>query len=44
MQFEGIYDGPKIADYYRQSGLDFIIVKWMAQREFAMIKKTQDYQ
>lgn len=43
-QFEGIYDGPKIADYYRQSGLDFIIVKWMAQRECAIIKKIQDYQ
>lgn len=44
MQFEGIYDGPKIADYYRRSGLDFILVKWMAQREFAIIKKIQNYQ
>ena len=43
-QFEGIYDGPKIADYYRQNSLDFTIVKWMAQRECAIIKKIQDYQ
>ena len=43
-QFEGIYDGPKIGDYYRKSGLDFGIVKRMAQRECRYMEKIQDYQ
>lgn len=43
-QFEGIYDGPKIGDYYRQSGLDFGIVKWLAKRENHLIEKIQRYQ
>ena len=43
-QFEGIYDGPKIGNYYRQSGLDFGIVKWLAKREYHIIEKIQSYQ
>lgn len=43
-QFEGIYDGPKIGDYYQQSGLDFGIVKWLAKREYHIIEKIQNYQ
>lgn len=43
-QFEGIYDGPKIGHYYKQNGLDFGIVKWMAKRESRYIEKIQDHQ
>ena len=43
-QFEGIYDGPKIGDYYRQSGLDFGIVKRLAKREYRFFEKIQCYQ
>lgn len=43
-QFEGIYDGPKIGDYYRQSGLDFGIVKWLAKKEYHIIEKIQNFQ
>ena len=43
-QFEGIYDGPKIANQYRNTGLDYILVKLMARREQRFIEKTQQYQ
>lgn len=42
-QFEGINDGPKIADYYKQSGLDYAIVKRMAKKERLFIEKIQNY-
>ena len=43
-QFDGIYDGPKIGNYYRQNGLDFSVVKRMAKREYRYIEKIQDHQ
>lgn len=44
LQFEGIYDGPKIAESYRESGLDYAIVKKMAKLEYRYIEKIQKYQ
>lgn len=43
-QFEGIYDGPKIAETYRMTGLDYGLVKFMAKREQRYIEKIQKYQ
>ena len=43
-QFEGIYDGPKIAETYRANGLDYGLVKYMAKREQRYIEKIQKYQ
>lgn len=43
-QFEGIYDGPKIAESYRETGLDYSIVKLMAKIEQKYITKIQKYQ
>ena len=43
-QFEGIYDGPKIAESYRETGLDYSIVKMMAKKEQQYITKIQEYQ
>lgn len=44
LQFEGIYDGPKIADSYKKNGLDYAIIKWMAKKEYRYLKRIQDYQ
>ena len=44
LQFEGIYDGPKIKSYYEQNGMDFGLVKWLAKREYRTIEKIQRYQ
>lgn len=44
VQFEGIYDGPKINHYCQQRGINFGIVRWMAKREQHYIEKIQDYQ
>ena len=43
-QFEGIYDGPKINHYCQQRGIDYGIVRWMAQKEQHYIKKIQCFQ
>ena len=43
-QFEGIYDGPKIADYYLSTGLDYWLIRIMAKREEKYIKRIQEYQ
>lgn len=44
LQFEGIYDGPKIAESYRKNGLDYTIVRIMAKIEYRYIEKIQNYQ
>lgn len=44
IQFEGIYDGPKIANSYEQNGLDFGVVKLMAKMEYRYLNKIQRYQ
>lgn len=44
LQFEGIYDGPKIENYYQERGLDFAIVRWMSKKEKQYIRKIQNYQ
>lgn len=44
MQFEGIYDGPRIANYYKKTGLDFYLVRLMARREYSLFKKIQQWQ
>jgi thymidylate kinase len=44
LQFEGIYDGPKIENYYQERGLDFAIVKWMSKKEKQYIRSIQNYQ
>ena len=43
-QYEGIYDGPKIAESYRESGLDYSMIKIMAKIERRYIEKIQRYQ
>lgn len=43
-QFEGIYDGPKIASYIRGTGLDFFVIRQMAKRERRYIERIQQYQ
>ena len=44
IQFEGIYDGPKIENYYKERGLDFTIIKWMAKKEKFYLHAIQEYQ
>lgn len=44
VQFEGIYDGPKIDDYRRKTGLDYLFVKYLAKRERSYLEKIQSYQ
>ena len=44
IQFEGIYDGPKIANYCRETGLDYFLIRLMAKREHKYIEKIQHYQ
>lgn len=44
MQFEGISDGPRIANAYRRNGLDFISNKWLAKREYNYFQKIQQWQ
>lgn len=43
-QFEGIYDGPKIVAYARETGLDFQLIKLMAKREKSYIDNIQQFQ
>lgn len=43
-QFYGIYDGPKIVEYYKRTGLDFWIVRVMANIEKSYLEKIQNYQ
>lgn len=43
-QYDGIYDGPKIAESYRESGLDYYVIKKMAAIERKYIKKIEKYQ
>lgn len=44
MQFEGLYDGPKIANYYKKNGLDFFTNRIMAKLEYRYFKKMQRWQ
>ena len=44
VQFEGIYDGPKINHYCQQKGISNGIVKWMARREQRYLEKIQSFQ
>ena len=44
MQFEGISDGPRIANYYKKNGLDFAINKLMAKMEYKYFYKIQQMQ
>lgn len=44
VQFEGIYDGPKIDDYRRKTGLDYWIVRHLAKRERGYLERIQQYQ
>jgi hypothetical protein len=44
VQFEGIYDGPKINHYCQQKGISNGIVKWLARREQRYLEKTQSIQ
>ena len=44
VQFEGIYDGPKINHYCQQKGISNGIVKWMARREQRYLEKMQCFQ
>ena len=44
VQFEGIYDGPKVSNYIRETGLDFLFVRWIARREKRIIQKIQNHQ
>lgn len=44
LQYEGIYDGPKIAESYRETGLDYSLIKIMAKVERRYIEKIQKYQ
>lgn len=43
IQFAGIYDGPKIAAYFQQTGLDFWLLRRMAKKEEKYIKAIQNY-
>lgn len=43
-QFEGIYDGPKIAVYGHETGLNTWLIKLMARRERMYIEKIQFFQ
>ena len=44
IQFEGIYDGPKINHYCQQKGINFGIVKRMARKERQYLEKIQSFQ
>lgn len=44
IQFQGIYDGPKIAYLYEQNGFDYWFIKRMATKEMQYLKKIQDFQ
>ena len=44
LQYEGIYDGPKIASFYRKTGLDYVVLKWMSKKERSYIEKIQQCQ
>lgn len=44
IQFEGIYDGPRIANYYKKTGLDFYLVRLIARREYSLFRKIQQWQ
>ena len=43
-EFEGIYDGPKVRDFYRRTGLDYYVIKIMAKREEKLLNKIQQFQ
>lgn len=40
VQFDGIYDGPKIDDFCRRSDFDFTILKLMAKKEKSILEKA----
>lgn len=42
-QFDGIYDGPKIIEYYKRTGLDFWIVRIFAKKERLYLERIQMY-
>ena len=44
MQYEGIYDGPKIPDYCRKHDCEYWVNKMMAKREKDFFLKIQRYQ
>ena len=44
MQYEGIYDGPKIQEYCRKHDCEFLVNKIMAKRERNYFLKIQRYQ
>lgn len=44
LQFEGIYDGPRISDYCKRNDCDYLLNRKMAKREWAFFKKIQQYQ
>lgn len=43
-QFEGIYDGPKIATYIDETGLDYWLIRLLSKKEKKYINKIQQYQ
>ena len=44
MQFEGIYDGPRIADYCQKHECGFLLNRIMAKRELYYFSKIQKWQ
>lgn len=42
--FEGIYDGPKVRDFYKRTGLDYYAIRLLAKREERLLNKIQQYQ
>lgn len=44
VQFEGIYDGPKIESSYKARGLDYCILKRMSKKEMSYLLKIQQFQ
>lgn len=44
MQFEGIYDGPRISDYCKRHDCEYLLNRWLANREQYYFNKIQQYQ